>query len=104
MIAFLRDGTPVEQTIRGCTDIRKFLVIRNVAGGALEGERYLGKMVRWYYGSSSQGCLRYKSNGNKVGGSDGAVPMMQLDGSFPSDVNYDFYIKEAKSMLTTLGS
>lgn len=121
VVAFLRDGTPVEQTIRACTDIRKFLVIRNVAGGAIqqcehfgvtEGgatycepyDKYLGKVVRWYYGTSSTGCLRYKTNGNKVGGSDGAVPMMQLGGDFPSDVNYDFYVQEAKSMLTDLGS
>lgn len=31
--AFVIYGTPVEQTIRTCTDIRKFVTVRNVAGG-----------------------------------------------------------------------
>lgn len=32
-IAWLRDGTPVEQTVRACTDIREFLHVRQVKGG-----------------------------------------------------------------------
>lgn len=105
VIAYLRDGTPIEKTIRECRDIRKFLVIRAVAGGALDLHgSYLGKVVRWYYGAGVTDCLRYKSNGNKVGSSDGAVPLMELDGSFPENVNYEFYISEAKNMLRKLGS
>lgn len=121
VVAFLRDGTPIEQTIRGCTDIRKFLVIRAVKGGALHSQPvtihtdngysvdtwdqvYLGKVVRWYYGTGVTEPLRYKSNGNKVGSSDGAVPLMELPDEFPQNVNYDFYIKEAKKMLHKVGS
>lgn len=121
VIAFLRDGTPIEKTIRTCDDIRKFLVIRAVKGGCVQNVQttmtlangatfehpeqvYLGKVVRWYYGTGANDCLRYKSNGNKVGSSDGAVPMMQLTDEFPQNVNYDFYIDEAKKMLRKLGS
>lgn len=32
---FLANGTPIEKTVRGCTDIRKFLSARTVRGGAL---------------------------------------------------------------------
>lgn len=31
--AWLRDGTPVEQTVRACTDIRQFVHVKKVAGG-----------------------------------------------------------------------
>lgn len=34
--AFVADGTPVEVTILGCSDIRKFVAIQNVAGGAVK--------------------------------------------------------------------
>ncbi len=33
VIAYLKNGTPIEQTINNCNDIRKFLVIRQVKGG-----------------------------------------------------------------------
>ena len=31
--AWLRDGTPVEQTVRACTDIRQFVHVKKVTGG-----------------------------------------------------------------------
>lgn len=33
---FLLHGTPVEQTIRACTDVRKFVTVWNVKGGAVK--------------------------------------------------------------------
>lgn len=33
--AYLKHGTPVEQTILGCTDVRQFVTIRDVKGGAV---------------------------------------------------------------------
>lgn len=36
VVAYLKDGTPLEQTIRACTDIRRFVTIRTVRGGALQ--------------------------------------------------------------------
>lgn len=32
-VAYLRDGTPVRETVRGCADIRQFVHVRNVKGG-----------------------------------------------------------------------
>jgi len=32
-IAWLKDGTPVEQTVRACTDVRQFVHVRQVKGG-----------------------------------------------------------------------
>lgn len=108
VIAYLRDGTPIAQTIMSCRDIRRFLVVKNAnnpAGGAVE-ERtgtWLGKALRWYYGAGVTTGLRYAANNNLVAGSTGAVPVMKLPDTFPADVNYQLYIDESFSMLRDLG-
>ena len=71
--------------------------------------KYLGKVVRFYIGKSSEGAIYYKEKNktggrNKVPGSDGAVPVMDLPSEFPSDVDYDFYIREANDMLAQIGA
>lgn len=33
VVAYLRDGVPLEQTIRACTDVRQFVYVRAVKGG-----------------------------------------------------------------------
>ena len=42
-------------------------------------------------------------NGNKVASSDGAYPLMRMDGTMPDNIDYDHYIKVANSMLTDVG-
>lgn len=173
VIAYLTARTSIEQTVYACTDIRKFVHIRNVKGGGVKfwGEQidaatrqddvraqlaaagwietapkskafhhidssgawlehgsaplpmkdahklavqqlraanpvrqeYLGKVVRWYYGKGATGAIRYKTNGNLVAKTEGAVPCMDLPTTLPGDVDYDWYVREAKSMLTDLG-
>lgn len=142
-IAWLRDGTPLTETVRACTDIRQFLHVRKVTGGgsycplgmlstkttqkamrervgnlpkddlllvwgvevAFEVARrqYLGKTVRWYYGKGAPGCI-VTPKGHLVGRTEGAVPLMQLGGPFPADVDYDWYIAEARDMLVNMGA
>lgn len=167
VVALLDKGVPIEKTIRECRDVRKFVTVRTVRGGAVQilrsnydvtltpgkkrdillahgwmqlqpgplstakfdtipdgcgydvetayrifcGEdltKYLGKVVRFYIDHSSQGPLHYKTlnktgGRNKVPNSDGAVPLMQLPDEFPSDVDYEFYIREANSILADIG-
>lgn len=102
VIDYLANGTPIEQTINVCDDIKKFLTVRSVAGGGVCGDQYLGKVVRWYYGDN-ENTINYKKNGNKVPKSDGAVPCMDLPDQFPSDLNREWYIQEAHKMLGLLG-
>lgn len=105
VIAYLKHGTPLEDTIEWNMDIRRFVSVRTVKGGALYGGEYLGaKAVRWYYGTSSTGHIEYASNGNLVPKSTGAVPLMELPDMFPSDMNYQYYIDEARKMLDLIGS
>lgn len=63
---------------------------------------YLGKVVRWYY-STKGTSIHYKSNGNKVPKSEGAMPMMDIKEGIPSDLDYQWYYNEADQMLEDLG-
>lgn len=103
VISFLKNGTPVEKTIRECKDIRRFVSVKNVKGGGEKNGVYLGKVVRWYYPKGETGHISYVGSGNKVGKTDGARPLMDLPPEFPDDVNYDWYINEAVDMLYDCG-
>ena len=102
---YLRDGTPVEETINACSDVTKFLMVRNVTGGAKFGDEYLGKAVRFYYSTDIGGedCLRYAGNGNKVPMSDGAKPMMELADKVPLDIDRQRYSHMAKECIKDFG-
>ena len=104
-VKWLRNETPIERTIRDCQDIRKFVTVRSVKGGALDqGGQYLGKAVRWYYARGVDGCLRYQVNGYTVPRSEGARALMELPAEFPSDVDYTWYEREAVSILCDVGA
>lgn len=120
VIAYLSKGVPLRDTIRDCKDLRRFLVIRNVKGGGHDAQgNYLGKTVRWYYGTGHKPPLRYgeKLNkkyvpggaepqykpGNMVAGSEGAQACMKLPPTLPPDIDYDHYEKYAVKMLASLG-
>jgi hypothetical protein len=101
--ALLTKGTPVEKTIRASKDIRRFVTIRNVKGGAEKSGVYLGRAVRWYYSTKIQGTINYRTNGNKVPNTDNAMPLMELPVEFPEDVDYEFYIRKANEILDEIG-
>lgn len=104
IVAFLRDGIPLEVTIDQCQDIREFITARNVAGGAVKGGRYLGKAIRWYYAKGETGDIRYKKNGYLVARSEGARPLMELpDAGVPEDLDREWYVREAYDILTDIG-
>jgi hypothetical protein len=127
-IAYLRDGTPISKTIRGSTDIRRFVTVRTVKGGAIkyawseaqkqqiamgcepfenepEIKRYLGSPVRYVYGKGEEFAINYKADGKKVADSAGAVPMMQLpqDLAVPAWIDFARYEEEAIAMLRNVG-
>jgi hypothetical protein len=160
---YLLDGTPVERTIRACTDVRKFVTVWNVKGGAIKhwgrevqpattqkGKReqleragwepdfeskeytygnsaplpldeahriavdqlrqanpirkeYLGKAVRWYYAVDHDGAIYGAKDGSLVPRSEGAKPMMELADRIPDDLDWDWYIREARAHLRDMG-
>lgn len=99
VIAFLATGTPIEQTIRACTDIRKFIEVRQVRGGACKDGEYLGKAIRWYYATGEQGEIINAKNGHTVARSHGARPCMILPTELPADLDLESYIRRATGML-----
>ena len=103
VVAYLTEGVPLESTIRSCADPRQFLTIRQVNGGALYDGLYLGKAVRWYYARGETRGISYRTNGNKVARSVGARPCMELPTVMPTDLDYDWYINEAASILADVG-
>lgn len=103
VLDLLTKRVPLHKTITECTDIRKFVNVRNVKGGAVKDGVYLGKSIRWYYAIDEATEIVYALNGNKVPRSDGAKPLMDLPAEFPQDVNYNWYIQEAEKILLEIG-
>lgn len=95
-------GEPIDQIIKSETSIKDFLAVRNVAGGAVWKDQYLGKVVRFYW-STDGDKITYKKNGNKVPLSDSTTPLMELPDEMPDNIDYDRYIEESYSMLNDLG-
>ena len=83
-IEFLSKGTPVPDTIKGCTDVREFISVRTVKGGATWKNEYLGKVVRWIYSTEGDNIYYKKLNDKK-----GAV--LESDGKY-----YRRYDKDSK--------
>lgn len=101
--ALLTKSIPVDTTIRACADPRKFTALRKVTGGAVCGDRFLGRVVRWYQATGAQTEIIYAKNGNKVPASTGAKPLMQLPETLPDDIDYDWYIAQAHAALEDIG-
>jgi len=103
VVDHLQLDVPIETTIRSCQDARMFVSVRSVTGGAVKGNTYLGKAVRWYYAKGETGSINYKKNGNKVAMTDGAKPLMLLPNEPPEDIDHQWYIDKAHSILADLG-
>lgn len=98
-------GVSVSEVIRKSTDIREFVSLRRVTGGAVWREQYLGKAVRFYYstGVASDECISYQKNGNTVPKSAGAKPVMDLPETLPDDIDYAVYIEMAEKLRCEVG-
>ena len=100
---FLKDGSSIDASVRSCKDIRRFVTVRQVKGGAEKSGVYLGKAVRWYYSTAIQGEINYRTTGNKVPNSQNAMPLMDLPTELPADLDYDRYIRLAEETLHDIG-
>ena len=102
------NGTPVDEFIRSCTDIRDFVTVVQAKGGATWRGEYLGKVVRFIWSTDGDDILYsepHEATGNykKVSRSDGSRPMMELPDEFPDDIDYDAYIRAAREILIDIG-
>lgn len=112
--AYLTIYKPIEETIRECTDITKFITVRYVKGGAaklwpdyindpVNKIEYLGKAVRFYRSNTTNGEIVYCKTGNKVPLTENCKPCMELPEKFPDDINFDWYISESYRILKDIG-
>jgi hypothetical protein len=102
---YLINGTPVEETIRGCKEMRKFIKIQGVKGGAVKDGEYLGSQIRWYYSTEEREKeIIRASNGHIVGTTRGAKPAMELPEIIPDDIDYDWYIAKSQKILKEIGA
>jgi hypothetical protein len=102
-IAYLTKQTPIKETILHCQDIRQFITLRTVQGGAIKDNQPIGKSIRWYHSTSTMTAIHYAKNNNKVPKSDGAMPLLNYPDSLPPDIDYQFYIQEAKNIIRSAG-
>lgn len=102
--AFIRNNVSVADTIYNCNDPYKFLTIRTVNGGAVKDDKYLSKVVRWYYGNSDT-AIHYIKNGYKVPKSQGSIPLMDVGDITVQEMelDYEWYINEVNRCLKLLG-
>lgn len=103
VVEYLTKRTPLIDTITACRDIRKFVTIRAVKGGAVKDGVILGKAVRWYYSTKEMGTINARTSGNRVARSEGARPIMTLPDDLPDDLDYTWYLREATAMLEEVG-
>jgi len=107
VIKFLVNNISISETIRNCKDLKEFLYVRSVTGGATYKNKYLGRVVRWIY-STNGDIIKYKKPNKtgtypKVPKSEESRPIMDLNCEFPVDIDYDRYIEESISILEDLG-
>lgn len=106
VIAYLQHGTPIEDTILLCKDIRHFASVTKVTGGAVWRGKEIGKTIRFYNSTEvpKDEAILYALNGNRVGTTAGCKPLMDLPDEFPSDIDYQYYIEEANKLLQSTGA
>lgn len=103
VINYVAYGTPVSDTILASQDITKFISLQKVTGGASWRGTKIGKTIRWYYSTEVGNNETIINNkGHCVARSAKAKPMMQMPDEFPDDVDFNWYINEANSILNKL--
>ena len=105
-VNFLLTGQLPQNSIDNCEDVRKFLTLRTVRGGAEYDFEPLGSAIRWYYSNDPMDdCIRRCDNGGKVPRSQGAVPLMNIDNydEIPLDLDYEWYYAETEKIIKDLG-
>jgi len=108
VVDLITKGIPIEETIRASRDIREFVTVVKVTGGATWRGEYLGKTVRYIWSTDGEEILRavghHKTGTHgKVSKTDGCRPVMDLPDEFPDDIDYDAYIRAAEEMLMDYG-
>lgn len=104
VVAYLTVGRDIISTVTTCDDIRKFLTLRVVKGGAFKDGEFIGKTVRWYKSTECPGPIIYAKSGNDVPVSNGCRPLQTIPDQFPEDVDLEWYIEQCYKILKDIGA
>lgn len=99
------NGTQIEDHIEGCDDIHKFMTLKKCTSGAFKDGYSLGKTIRWYRSISTTSAI-LAANGNKVAGSDNAMPLMDIPDDTTAvlaDVDRAYYIDKTYEIMDLIG-
>ena len=114
VFAYLLEGKNIEDSIYNTPlEPTNFLMVRKVKGGGYWQEKYLGKIVRWYWSTNGTPIYRkletveLKKDGTKkvnpkVADTDDAYPIMNLKDEL-ININYEKYIAKTYELLKTIG-
>jgi len=104
-IAQQGNAQTVKNIICNSTDIKKFLTVRKVQGGAVWRGEKLGRAVRFYNSLTvkSDESIHYLLNNNRVPNSAGCKPRMDLPDTLPNDIDYHAYVVAAEKLLCEVG-
>lgn len=100
------DKTHYKESIRhivtSTIDLRDFVIVRNVTGGAKQGDTLLGKVVRWIHSERGQ-QINYQKNDNRVAGSEQAFVVLDYS-NLPSDLSIDYerYIADSEDLIESI--
>jgi hypothetical protein len=101
---YLLHNKPIESTVMASDDIRDFIYVKKVTGGATKDSDYLGSIVRWYLSTDTTTPI-LNAKGNKVSLSDNGVPLMDIHSlsveDYP-DLDVNYYIGEAEKVLSDI--
>jgi hypothetical protein len=103
LVRWAAEGVPIDETIYSCNDMRSFVSLIKVTGGALWRGHPLGRAVRFYW-STDGDAIRYigKLNGKKVAKTEGARPLPEL-GDVALDIDRLRYCEETVRLMHDLG-
>jgi hypothetical protein len=105
ILAYIKNSTPFEETIRACKDVRTFVTINNVKGGGEWRGNKIGKVVRYYWSTDSDPIIYCtpdsRGTKKKVSNTSGARPLMDMT-ELPDDIDYDRYVAEANKLAREL--
>lgn len=100
VIELLKKGTPIEDFIRQCNDVTKYVTVRKVErGGAYKNGEYLGRTIRYYFATEDKDPIVVVDNGHKVGNTLGAKALMEMTGAMPADLDKQWYVDRAYKIL-----
>ena len=100
---YVINGAPLKETITNSRDLTDFVLVKNVSGGAVKDNWFLGKAIRFYYSKDLPSAIYYVKNGNTVQSSQNGYPCMDLPDTFPTNIDYDHYANMSEDMLSALG-